>query len=122
MLIKFIEPDFELKDDRGGLIQLVHSGWRQVNYITSGGNAIRGNHYHKNNSEAFYIISGRIKLTLQSLDEKTNEIYNIKDSDFFIIEKNINHIFEFLEPTTLISLYDKGVENYDGSNDIYSLL
>ena len=47
MLIKFIKPDFEFSDDRGSLKQLVHNGWKQVNYITSVEGSFRGDHYHR---------------------------------------------------------------------------
>ena len=56
MLIEFIKPDFEFADDRGALTQLVHGGWKQVNYITSVAGAFRGNHYHLQNKEAFFIM------------------------------------------------------------------
>ena len=121
MLIKFIKPDFEFSDDRGCLKQLVHDGWTQVNYITSVGNAFRGNHYHKENREAFYVISGKFKLTAENLDGSLKEEYEMKQGDFFIIEPLIVHSFEYLEKTVLISFYDKGVENLDGSKDIWSL-
>ena len=58
MLIEYIKPDFEFSDERGTLRQLVHTGWKQVNYITSVIGSFRGNNYHKKNTEAFFVISG----------------------------------------------------------------
>ena len=121
MLIEFIKPDFEHIDERGSLIQLVHNGYKQVNYITSSTKCVRGNHYHKKNEEAFFIISGKIKLTLEKLDQPIIEVHELGANNFFIIKRNINHIFEFLEPTTLISMYSSGVEESDGSIDIFKL-
>ncbi len=121
MLIEWAKTDFEFGDERGKLTQIVHKGWNQVNYMTSEAGAIRGNHYHKNNAEFFYIISGKIKLTLQNLDKSIEEVYDIKAGDVFIINKNINHIFEYLEPTALISMYNQGVEEQEGKMDIYSI-
>lgn len=118
MPVEFLKPDFEFFDDRGSLIQLVHEGWKQVNYITSKAGAFRGNHYHKNNVEAFFIISGELKLGLK--DSRGNaEEYHIKAGDFFKIFPNTNHSFDFITDTTLISLYDKGVEEDGGVKDIY---
>lgn len=120
MLIEFIKPDFEFEDARGSLKQLVHEGWKQVNYITSVEGAFRGNHYHKENVEAFFVISGRFKLVAETLDKSQKEEYEMKTGDFFVVKPNINHSFDYLEPTQLISFYDKGVEKPDGSKDIYN--
>lgn len=120
MLIEFIKTDFEFADDRGSLTQLVHSGWQQVNYITSVAKAFRGNHYHKYNSEAFYVIRGSFRLKLEKIDHQESEEHTIHGGDFFIIRPCINHSFEFLEDTALISLYDQGVENADGTKDIWN--
>ncbi len=119
MLIEFIKPDFEFEDERGSLKQLIHMGWKQVNYITSIAGAFRGNHYHKKNTEAFYVISGTFKLMAETLDKSEKEEYLIKARDFFTIKPNINHSFDYTENTQLISFYDLGVENSDGTKDIY---
>lgn len=122
MLIEFIKPDFEFSDDRGSLKQLVHTGWKQVNYITSVAGAFRGNHYHKENTEAFFVINGRFRLIAETLDKSQTEEYEMKSGDFFIIKPNINHSFDYLEDTSLISFYNLGVEKADGTKDIYTSL
>lgn len=121
MLIEFIKPDFEFADERGALTQLVHQGWNQVNYITSVAGAFRGNHYHKENVEAFYVISGGFKLVAESLNGKEHEEYNMKAGDFFTVKPFTNHSFDYTADTQLISFYDKGVEKPDGTKDIYVL-
>ena len=50
MLIEYIKPDFEFKNENGTLIQLVHEGWKQVNVIFSNATGVRGGHYHKYNN------------------------------------------------------------------------
>lgn len=120
MLIEFISPDFSFKDDRGSLTQLVHQGWSQVNFITSVAGAFRGNHYHKKNTEAFFVIVGSFKLKLVTLDNNFQEEYHIKSGDFFIIKPNISHSFNYIEYTELISFYSNGVKS--GTDiDIYKL-
>lgn len=119
MLIEYIKPDFEFSDERGTLRQLVHTGWKQVNYITSVIGSFRGNHYHKKNTEAFFVISGSFRLVTESLDGKIHEEYNMEAGDFFIIKPYINHSFDYTQNTQLISFYDQGVENADGTKDIF---
>lgn len=118
MLIEFIKTDFEFSDDRGTLTQLVHEGWKQVNYITSVAGAFRGNHYHLQNKEAFYVISGGFKLSLRHNETGERAEYNIEAGSFFIIYPNVTHSFDYTKDTNLISMYDNGVELSDGTKDI----
>ena len=118
MLIEFIKTDFDFQDERGSLTQLVHKGWKQVNFITSKSGAFRGDHYHIYNKEAFYIISGGFKLSLRHrLTNETAE-YNIKAGDFFVIHPNVVHSFLYTADTALISMYNRGVELANGQKDI----
>ncbi|MFL1780516.1 Cupin domain-containing protein [Candidatus Hepatincolaceae symbiont of Richtersius coronifer] len=116
--IKFIRPDFTISDDRGALLQLVSRGWNQVNFINSNKDTTRGNHFHARNREAFFIISGKFDLILSG-DQGFLQSFDMLPQDFFIIEPFIRHQFNFKENTNLISFYDKGVINEDGTMDIY---
>lgn len=120
MLIEFIKTDFEFQDERGTITQLVHDNWKQVNYITTKAGVLRGNHYHKNNEEAFYIISGEFELELLDINTNEKESHTIKTGDFFIIRRNLSHSFNFTKDTNLISMYSNGVEEKDNM-DIYTL-
>lgn len=117
MLISILEPNFEHMDERGGLIQLVREGYRQVNYVYSKGGSVRGGHYHKLNTELFYIIRGRLELQLERNDEK--EVYTFADRDMFLIPPEVKHTFKYLEDTELISMYDRGVEIGEEEKDIF---
>ena len=118
MLIKFIKPDFQFSDERGSLTQLVHDGWKQVNYITSVTGSFRGDHYHVKNTEAFYLISGTFKLKLKHIKTQESSEYDIKAGDFFVIYPYVSHSFSYTSDCALISMYDMGVENSDGTKDI----
>ena len=118
-LIKVIRPDFIHNDDRGSLTQLVREGYSQINVITSKAGCFRGGHYHKINKEAFYIISGMLKLTVRK-DEDV-EKYTFQNGDMFVIPPLISHDFDFISDTILVSMYDKGVELKNGEMDIYQV-
>lgn len=113
-MLKIINADFSFHDERGTIVQLIHSGYKQVNVITSKANVFRGGHYHKENEEAFYIISGKVKVNVNGED------YLFKNGDFFGIEPNDRHSFSFIEDTVLVSMYSNGVEYPDGTKDIFS--
>ena len=118
MLIEFVKPDFVFENEAGCLKQLVHDGWKQINVITSVAGSIRGGHYHKHNRECFYIINGSFKLTVWKDDIK--EEYEIKAGDMFIMPENVYHTFEYHEDTTLIGMYDNGVELDENIKDIWN--
>ena len=118
MLVEMMQPDFVFENRAGCLKQLVHDGWKQVNVITSVAGAVRGNHYHKFNDEAFYVIEGWIKLTVWKDDER--EEYDFKAGDMFLIHPFVFHTFEYREDTLLISMYSKGVELSDTEKDIWT--
>ena len=118
MLIEIISPNFVLEDERGCLTQLVREGYKQVNFITSKKGVKRGGHYHKLNEELFYIISGKLTLSVQK--GKVKEIYRFKKGDMFKIGPKVIHSFEFEANTFLISLYSRGVELKDGKKDIFA--
>ncbi len=118
MLINFIKPDFVHSDERGTLIQLVREGYKQVNVITCAKDTLRGGHYHKHNTEAFYVVSGSFKLVLE-LDGIIEE-YNIGKNTFFSVAPYVKHSFIYSEETLLVSMYSNGVEMSDGAKDIWT--
>ncbi|MFQ9511436.1 polysaccharide biosynthesis C-terminal domain-containing protein [Enterocloster lavalensis] len=121
-LIKIITPNFQYEDLRGRLVQLVRTGYCQVNIIESVAGATRGGHYHIQNREAFYVIGGKLKLTVWHLNVGTQkEEYEFSENAMFEIEPYTIHSFEFIEPTMLVSMYSMGVELADGKKDIYTL-
>lgn len=113
-MLKRILCDFSFEDERGVLIQLVHDGWKQINVITTRKGVVRGNHYHKCNDEAFYIISGACRVTVGE------ESVIFRSGDFFKIEPFDVHSFDYLEDTVIVSMYSDGVELPNGSKDIYT--
>lgn len=117
MLIKYLKTDFELKNQNGILIQLVHDGWKQVNVIISAAGKKRGGHYHKYNNEAFYVVSGRFRLYVWKEDVK--EEYLMKKNSWFMINPHVYHTFEYLEDTVLVSMYSHGVEIDENIKDIW---
>ncbi|MCI8322808.1 MAG: cupin domain-containing protein [Lachnospiraceae bacterium] len=119
MMIKVIKPDFEFQDERGFLLQLVHEGFRQFNIIFSRQGVFRGGHYHQENTEAFYVISGSFELTVKT-ENAVEEKYIFQKGEMFLIPPYVSHSFSYLEDTLIASMYDLGVERADGTKDIYT--
>ncbi len=118
MLIEYMKIDFEFENENGLLIQLVRDGWKQVNVIFSKTSGVRGGHYHKFNTECFYIYSG--KFNLKAWKDDIEENYQMKAGDMFMIKPYVFHIFEYLEDTLLVSMYSRGVELSETERDIWT--
>ena len=117
MLVDFLKKDFEFENECGKLIQLVHEGWKQFNIIESRAGSVRGNHYHKYNSEAFYVIKG--SFVLKVWNDDVEESYSITSGMFFSIGPNVFHTFQYIEDTLLVSMYSRGVEISKTEKDIW---
>lgn len=118
-LIKVLTPDFAYPDDRGLLVQICHEGYEQINAVYTKKGALRGNfHYHKNTKEAFFVLSGKIRVTAEKSGETDERIF--ETGDMFLIEEFVKHSFDFLDDTYLVGLYTKCVENTDGTKDIHT--
>lgn len=115
-MITMLKPDFEFEDERGCLVQLVHEGYTQVNMCFSKKGAARGGHYHRLNREIFYIISGKLSITAEK--DNIKETYDFGKGAMFAVEKNTVHSLVFHQDTTMIVMYDRGVELLDGTKDI----
>ena len=63
-MLKRLKTEFHFEDERGTIDQLIHEGYAQINVITSKKGVFRGGHYHKENEEAFYLISGKLEVTV----------------------------------------------------------
>lgn len=118
MLIQWLKPDFSFENEAGCLKQLVHEGYKQVNVITSVAGSVRGGHYHKYNTEAFYVLQGSFTLSLRRDGER--EDYEIKAGDMFALPPYVGHTFSYHEQTVLVSLYSRGVELSDTEKDIWT--
>ncbi len=118
-MLTFIKTDFSFCDERGFLVQLCHDGWKQVNVSGSEAGTKRGGHYHKRNKEAFFVIEGHIDMELECRGEKRS--CSADKGDFFVIDPYVAHSFYYPAKTITVAMYDNGVENLDGTKDIYSL-
>lgn len=109
-MIKFISNYFEHSDLRGSIKGLVNFGeWREINIIESKANTERGNHFHLYTEELFIILEGRIKITLHrivdgTIDTSSAVCYEAVAGDVFLIEAQVNHLFNVLEDSKWLNV------------------
>lgn len=117
-MIQVLPIDFKHVDSRGKLIQLVHAGYQQINVLESNAGVFRGGHYHKISTEAFYVVTGCVKVVAKR--EGHQEIRTFSAGDFFAIEPYVIHSMEFPEHCVMVQMYSVCVEGNNGKMDIYS--
>ncbi len=116
-LYDMLEVDFFHEDEKGRLLQLVHDGYKQINVITTQKGKDRGDHYHKNTEEAFFIIEG--KMIVRFSNGGFEETREFSKNDFFVIHPYVNHYMTFPEDCVMIAMYTNPVELPNGTKDIH---
>lgn len=116
-MYQILVPDFKFTDERGTLVQLVHNGYTQINVVTTKQGVIRGNHFHRRCREAFYVISGSVKVTLTA--NNVRQVTLFQSGDFFVIPPMILHEMFYPEYCVMVALYDQPIEDLDGEKDIF---
>lgn len=114
-MIERITPYFSAEDNRGSITGLVNFGhWGEFNVIQTKKGVVRGNHYHKETIELFYIIKGELEFTTQKvkdnkpIGEKVTEIF--KESDIFKINPGTIHVVKTLSDCEWINILSKPID------------
>ncbi len=132
-MIKVRNTDFNFKDDRGELTQLVHDGFKQFNVLESRKGVMRGGHYHKVSTEAFFVVRGSVEVGYYILEEapdneksgdapvgcENEKKITFSQGDFFEVTPYTVHSMYFPEDCIMAQMYSICVEAPDGSKDIY---
>lgn len=109
-----IQPYFNQSDDRGSILGLLNTGtWREMNIISSEAGAVRGNHYHMNTEECFFILSGRIRVVFRRpLDsggwEEDEKVFI--EGDVFVVYPNVEHVFYIMQDSHWINLLSDALD------------
>lgn len=110
-----------LKDDRGSLTEFcdLEGNYKQVNILHSKKGSIRGNHYHKDLTERFYIVTGLVSLYVKCVHSGNEKKIICEEGEAFVIKPGLLHTLEFLEDTYILSFYSNAFNPKEP--DIYTL-
>lgn len=111
---KFPMPAFH-SDDRGSFWQLAQAGWGEINYVETLADKRRGNHFHKENYELFFIMKGQVEVTVRSLKNPKAQTFLLSAEESLLIEPYELHTFYTRMNTQWMVLLSKGIhpENPD---------
>ena len=101
-----IKPVFS--DDRGEITNILEKDICHVALITSKKGAIRANHYHPNQIQYVYLISGKYKTYSKDLRGKNAKVEEmiVEAGTLVITPPMIAHAMEFLEDSVFINMTD----------------
>ena len=91
--MKRLSPYVERVDERGGFWGITRERWAEVNFIETAAGQVRGNHYHKETRELFFIIDGEIDVSVEDLRSGERVEMSVTKGDVFIIEPYELHTF-----------------------------
>lgn len=95
------------EDVRGKLLGLLNEGlWEEINYLETRAGETRGNHYHANTVEVFFIISGDIDIEVIQADGKIHRDHLVA-GDVLRIEPGETHTFHCSTDTSWINVLSK---------------
>jgi dTDP-4-dehydrorhamnose reductase len=115
-----VAPYFYFVDERGKLVGLFQGQrWEEVNYVESAKGCVRGNHYHKETTEGFFVIDGKIKVTLVGITKDFERTFVAKKGDIMVINPNTIHSFEMIKDSKWINMLSKPLG--DNAKDIHNL-
>ena len=110
-------------DDRGLLLGISQKSWiREINYFETSANQIRGNHYHTETKEMFFIIEGELKVLAYNIQTKEKDEHIFKKGDLFFVYPYEVHTFFTLTDVKWINMLSKPTKVNNPDFHRYELL
>lgn len=114
-----IKSYFNFNDNRGKFVGIFQDyRWKEINYVESANSSVRGNHYHKQTVEGFFIIEGKIRICLIDFKNNSKRIFIAKKGDIVIVKPYTLHTFEIIEDSKWINMLSRPLK---GSKDFHRL-
>ncbi len=108
-----LPPYINKVDERGGFCGITQDSWAEVNFIETRADQIRGNHYHKETRELFFIVSGEIEVVIDNLKSGEHLEVSFAKGDIFIIEPYEVHTFRTKTDAQWINMLSKAIDEQD---------
>lgn len=97
-------------DARGRFRGLTRDGWAEVNFIETRAGEVRGNHYHRETRELFFIVSGDVQIEVKDLATGQRTEFVARAGDIFVIEPMELHIFRVLTDAQWINMLSRPMD------------
>jgi mannose-6-phosphate isomerase-like protein (cupin superfamily) len=108
--VQKLSPYLNKLDERGGFLGITQESWAEVNFIETQAGQVRGNHYHKETRELFFIILGEIDVVIDDLNSGTHFELSVHKGDIFVIEPYELHTFHTRTDSQWINMLSKPID------------
>lgn len=105
-----LKPYASHVDDRGTFTGITRDGWAEVNFVETAAGQVRGNHYHRETRELFFILSGEIDIEIRDVNTGVCETFKARSGDIFMVEPYENHIFNARTSASWINMLSKELD------------
>ena len=109
-MMQKLSPYISRPDERGGFLGITQESWAEINFIETRANQVRGNHYHKETRELFFIVSGEIEVVIEDLNSGEHLELSFSKGDVFIIEPFELHTFRTKTDAQWINMLSKPMD------------
>ena len=123
--VRKIEPAYE--DERGVIANILEEPINHVAIITSRKGAVRANHYHPEQIQYLYLVSGSFESFSKDLrkgEDAEVERVVVKEGSLVITPPMIAHAMRFLEDSVMLNLTtgQRDSENFEEHTRKYKLI
>ncbi len=123
--VKRIKPEFT--DERGAITNVLEEPINHVAIISSKKGTVRANHYHPEQIQYVYLISGRFESVSKDLrkgDDAKVEKVMVEAGSLVTTPPMIAHAMSFLEDSVMLNLTtaDRDPANFDKHTKKYKLI
>lgn len=121
-----IEIEPSIVDEKGKIMNILEEPISHVAIITSKAGSIRANHYHPDQTQYVYLISGKYESISKNLKEEDSntESKTIKPGNLVITPPMIAHAMRFLEDSVMLNLTtgNRDTDKYSEHTKKYKLI
>ncbi len=105
--IEKLSPTFS--DERGVITDILSGEMQNLGIITSKKGSVRGNHYHKAQTQYTYVLKGRIEMTTKDLREPNSvpKTATISEGELITHPAMVAHTYKALEDTVFLAITTK---------------
>jgi len=122
--IKKIEPAFS--DERGVISNVLEEPIKHVAIITSKAGSIRGNHYHPEQIQYVYLVSGKYESISKDLNKENaeTETITVEAGSLVITPPMTAHALRFSEDSVFLELTtdSRDIKDYEKHTQKYKLI
>lgn len=109
--MRVFDPYTMHTDARGLFCGITRQDWiREINYVETAAGEVRGNHYHCGTTEMFFIIEGRVSVSVRNVRTGETDERVFTKGGIFLVEPYELHTFHILADTKWINMLSKPVE------------